>query len=284
MSDIVNASVLFLLSIGFMSVVISILMHLIPNSPQLDSFLALSAPVFCFIVTLFGVSSFDLLNFADGLHQYAGEFTGLLKIHEQEYLVSTISDERLSEQLGLSKSAVNDWPYWHDTTTDGLSVYALSSDAKELDVSHAIVNDCIKIMLDPNDHRGDHMTPMPSLKTIQGAKLGLLTQQVTATRQMLDDTKRMLDDLGIQDDHRIIVILDQLHALERDADTYQDDASKLKPIMEQLDEITSSSNAIHEEVDHLYHDIKSAQESSRSMDQLRQGISDLHEQSQAVAG
>jgi hypothetical protein len=237
---------------------------------------------------LFLLSMFCLLHQADMLFfaDYAGRFVGRLTIDHNDYIVSSVPTRILSDTLGISQDTIDNWPYWHGTTNSRLSFYALSKDARPIDPENFrdIDNDCLSMMKNPSDDRGAHLEPAPSVASLKLKQIDFLKSKLTSSRRMLDDTVRTLNDLGIPDDDHVASLLKTLNALEQDANIYLKDESKLTPIMKQLDEVASSSNAIYEETHRLYHDIAATHEASASIDQLRQKITVIRCQTSKIAG
>jgi hypothetical protein len=236
-------------------------------------YIAISAAVL-FLLSVFGLLyQLGRLLFVG----YAGRFIGRLTIDHHDYIVSSATTRVLADTLGVSQDTIDDWPYWQAMTNSELSFYALSNDARPIDSEDFddIDNDCLSIMKNPSDDRGNHLEPAPAVASLKLKPIDVITEKLTSSRRMLDDTVSMLDDMGIRDDDHIHSLLRMLGELEKDADKYRDDDVKITTIMNQLDEVAVASKAIHEETRHFYHDITATHEASMSIDQLRQKMQSL---------
>jgi hypothetical protein len=246
-------------------------------------FFLLGLPSFFTLPFLVGLFGLVYIEFKDDFDQYAGVFTGMVTLHGASYLVSNASLKRLSSIIGVSEDTLSQWPHWHDTTIDGMTFYALSSEAKKPDDGHAIVKDCARIMLDPSDHRGDDLLPVSKLP-IGHFRVDSWSDKIVSTNQVLDDTDNMMQDIGLTDHNDLIKLRSTLHSLQQDVILYQQDQVALQLILQRIDDVHTSAMAIHETIAHLHHDITVARTSSQAIDRFQQRIETLDQGVSEVVG
>jgi hypothetical protein len=92
-----------------------------------------------------------------------GPFTGRIIVQHHEYIVSNESSYHLSHILDMPAATIAKWPCWHTTSSIGLDVYSMTEDDATPPHIEAIAKDCLNIVVNPHDHRRDHIMPAGDL-------------------------------------------------------------------------------------------------------------------------
>jgi hypothetical protein len=218
-------------------------------------------------------------------YKVVGGFTGKVTIGQDEYLVSNMPSKDLAELLSVLEDTIRQWPRWHHLASYGFAIYALHDEKNPRDLDE-ICRDCMQIITDPRDPRGDQnrIIKPPIIDSLQESKLHTIVIELTSTQRILDQISVMMHDLNLSDDSVVNGLRTSLDVLKHEAEQYDDmdHDDQLDELADRIHDLKVSTSFLYDEIDHFHHDITITQESSQSIDQLQQLIRGLRSQERSV--
>jgi uncharacterized protein YoxC len=242
-----------------------------------------------YLAGMFGlISTFPFASQPSDYHNYQnlGSFTGYCTLGDHEYLVSTEPCDRLADIISIPADVIEHWPHWHDEVSWGLHLYAMHDGYGRPEDIEYIQREYLHSMMHPEEDKSKHSAMPLSLSALQNDEVTSFTDTLIFTRQILDQTASMMDDLGLSHEDSIAPLRHTLNDLQDHVRQYRSDHTtiKLDQIIDEINNLRQSVTALHDDVERLHHDITITQDSSQSIDQLRYKIARLqHQVSSSVA-